>query len=101
MQLSKFFVALAVSCILCFCAVSKRGSERDTLTVGELSVYGRYYFNDRQQLALVSSAVHFGFSFEGKACSLYVSLPGASGHNYLQYELNGQYIKRIRIDGNS
>lgn len=49
------------------------------------------------KLELISSAVHFGFSFEGDACEIYASLPEGLDHNYLQYELDGVYQKRIRI----
>lgn len=50
-------------------------------------------------MELISSAAHVGFSFEGKACKLYISTP--SGHNYLQYELDGKYERKIRIDATS
>ena len=50
---------------------------------------------------MISSAVHFGFTFEGNECSIFASIPNINGHNYLQYELDGKYQKRIRIDGNA
>jgi len=52
-------------------------------------------------LELISSGVHFGFTFHGKECKLYASNFYAGGHNYLQYVLDGVYQKKIRIDENS
>jgi hypothetical protein len=47
---------------------------------------------------LLGSAVHFGFQFSGTGCAVYWHLPDASAHNYLQYELDGVYQGRVRID---
>ncbi|MBO9684248.1 MAG: hypothetical protein J7502_16545 [Flavisolibacter sp.] len=49
------------------------------------------------QLELISSAVHFGFSFEGSECEIYATVPDWMDHNYLQYELDGVYQKRVKI----
>lgn len=72
-----------------------------TLPASALPAYGRYRLTDAKQLELISSAVHFGFSFEGTQCEIFASLPTTDGHNYLQYELDGAYQRRLRIDGNS
>lgn len=88
---------LLVSCI---CSNGYAKSKSDTLSASRLRPYGRYKLNDQQQLELISSAVHFGLSFKGTECALYVSLPGKNKHNYLQYELDGVYQKKIRIEGN-
>jgi lysophospholipase L1-like esterase len=66
-----------------------------------LKVYGRYSINNEQGVELISSAVHFGFSFDGTECSIVASIQNKQGHNYLQYELDGQYQKRIKITGAS
>ena len=63
-----------------------------------LNVYGRYSININQQIELISSAVHFGYSFEGKECHVFASIPTSQNHNYLQYELDGVYQKRIKIN---
>jgi hypothetical protein len=76
-------------------------SERATLYAPALQPTGRYLVNDQQQLELISSAVHTGFSFEGEECQVYASASWAGGHNYLQYELDGVYQKRVRLDGDS
>jgi lysophospholipase L1-like esterase len=73
----------------------------DTLPATALQPYGRFLVNKAQQLELISSAVHFGFSFEGKECQIFAFLPSSNGHNYLQYELDGVYQKRIKIVGNT
>jgi hypothetical protein len=83
------------------CGSGYANSKTDTLPAARLKPYGRYKLNGQKQLELVSSAVHFGLSFEGTACALYVSLPAQNEHNYLQYELDGVYQKRIRIEGNA
>lgn len=69
------------------------------LNADQLQPYGRYALSGRHELELVSSAVHFGFSFTGEECTIYASLPAENEHNYLQYELDGVYQKRIRIEG--
>jgi lysophospholipase L1-like esterase len=66
-----------------------------------LKPYGRFLVNKAQQLELISSAVHFGFSFEGTECKVFASLPNGQDHNYLQYELDGVYQRRVKIVGAS
>ena len=66
----------------------------------DLLVMGRSAITD-QHLELVSSGVHFGISFKGKECQLIVSLSAWQDHNYLQYELDGVYQKRLKIEGGS
>ena len=59
-------------------------------------------YNDKGQLELISSAVHFGFEFcHGNECEVSALLTDASAHNYLQYELDGVYQKRLRVEGGS
>ena len=72
----------------------------DTLSATAMHPYGRALLTNGK-LELISSAVHFGFTFEGNECSVFASIPNSNGHNYLQYELDGKYQKRIRVDGNS
>jgi len=90
----------------CICLLNCSSSHQtqqtsNTLLGKDLLPYGRYAIANDQSLELISSAVHFGFSFTGKQCVLYVSLPEWLDHNYLQYELDGVYQKRIRISGKS
>lgn len=70
-----------------------------TLAAGKLKPIGRYAYNDKHDLELISSAVHFGFSFKGSECAVYTYLPNPKEHNFLQYTLDGVYQKRIRING--
>ncbi len=60
---------------------------------------GRYLVNNAQHLELVSSAAHVGFSFEGPQARVIASAAYAGAHSYLQYELDGVYQKRVRING--
>ena len=83
------------------CSISKNAQSRDTLSARSLQPIGRYRFTSDQNLELISSAVHFGFSFTGNECKIFANINDVKGHNYLQYELDGVYQKRIRVEGNS
>ncbi|MBC6112613.1 GDSL family lipase [Pedobacter sp. CCM 8938] len=72
----------------------------DTLYASQLKPFGRTLLNKQQELELISSAVHFGFKFEGDQCTIFASVKDQGAHNYIQYELDGVYQKRIRINGN-
>jgi len=93
---------IAAYLLLVFCSYQESYGQKgtDSLPASKLLPYGRYSFRG-QELELISSAVHFGFSFKGAECTLYTSIPDVNGHNYLQYVLDGVYQKRIRITGNS
>jgi hypothetical protein len=80
-------------------AFSASAQTPQTLSAAGLHPYGRYLRTDSQQVELISSAVHFGFGFSGSQCALYAYVREATGHNYLQYELDGVYQKRIKIEG--
>lgn len=68
----------------------------DVLPATALQPFGRTAMQDRG-LALISSASHVGFTFEGSKCRIRVALPEWLHHNYLQYELDGQYMGRLRV----
>lgn len=82
-------------------AAPSRESGKAVLPAGVLQPMGRYVVNDRQQLELVTSAAHTGFTFEGEECRVFASASRAGGHNYLQYELDGVYRERVRLDGDT
>ncbi len=94
---------ILVFCAFCLSCTSakKNAGETTTLPATGLQPYGRFVINQDQQLEMISSAMHFGFSFEGTQCQIVASIPNANGHNYLQYELDGVYQKRIKIVGNA
>lgn len=73
----------------------------DTILAVNLKPLGRTLINRDGGLELITSAAHFGFSFTGTECAVYVSIADAGGHNYLQYTLDGVYQKRIRVEGNN
>jgi hypothetical protein len=76
-------------------------SQPKTIPASELNPYGRAMVDNQGKLELVGSAVNFAVGFEGRECAVYASVPDKGSHNYLQYELDGVYQKRIRIAGDS
>ena len=91
------FYAFCLSCT----SAKKNAGEANTLPATALQPYGRFVVNPDQSLEMISSAMHVGFSFDGTQCQLFATIPNANGHNYLQYELDGVYQKRLKIVGNS
>ncbi len=93
------FVLLAFACFNFGCASSRHSTalSSDVLYAKDFIPYGRSGISEDQSLQLISSAMHFGFRFTGKECKLYASIPQWLDRNYLQYELDGVYQKRIRI----
>ncbi len=96
-------LTLIVFILLVSCTSSKKNIKSSTneLPATSLQPFGRYIIDNQQNLELISSAVHFGFSFKGNSCSVFASLPDANSHNYFQYTLDGKYQKKIRVEGNS
>src|SRR5690242_11650104 len=92
------FIIILVCLIFSSCVSFE---QNNVLSAASLKPYGRYLFDAQQNLELISSAVHFGFSFTGKECTIYTFINDAKGHNYLQYESDGVYQKRIKVIGGS
>ncbi len=78
---------------------TETGTPFQELPANALQPVGRYQVNNAQNLELITSAAHVGFSFEGPEARVIASAPWAGGHTYLQYEVDGAYQKRVRIDG--
>lgn len=94
------FLLLIISLALSGCSKSKNGqSDNNILPASSLFPSGRALLNESKHLELISSAAHVGFTFEGTECQLFAYIPDLSGHNYLQYELDGVYQKRIKVSG--
>jgi hypothetical protein len=72
-----------------------------SLSAAELKPFGRFDYDTQRGLELISSAVHFGFTVEGDSVQIEATIPDQSGHNFLQYELDGKYQKRLRVSGSS
>ena len=89
--------SIIIFLILIVYADAQTKNESNILYAKDLFPYGRSEIRSDQSIGLISSAVHFGFSFEGKASTIYASLPSWLDHNYLQYELDGIYQKKIKI----
>jgi len=95
--------ALIICIVLVSCSATKRNAKNSVTELASTSLQpiGRYIIDSQQNLELISSAVHFGFSFTGSSCYVFASLPDASSHNYFQYTLDGMYQKKIKVEGNS
>lgn len=76
-------------------------SYTDTLQATKLIPFGRTLLNGQNNLELISSASHFKFRFKGTQCIVFMATKNKNDHNYIQYELDGVYQKRLRIDGNN
>ncbi len=102
MKAKRSFLILSF-CLLQFsCAQLKQtNAEADSLAASQLRPFGRFVLTGKSGLEMISSAVHFGFSFEGTECKIYANISDVKGHNYLQYELDGVYQKRIRVEGHT
>jgi hypothetical protein len=95
---TRLAIILFIACFSCT-STKRNAAATNELPATALKPFGRTIINDKQHLELISSAVHFGFSFEGTEVKVYASHAWKGGHNYLQYELDGQYQKRIRVEG--
>lgn len=98
---SAYPLVFLVVFLSCTSSKDNTNANKDVLPASELKPYGRALIDAQQNLELISSAVHFGFNFSGKSCTVYASIADANGHNYLQYELDGIYQKRLKITGGS
>ena len=100
MQKNFSLLGIFFSVVLINCA-SQKSSTIQALSAIQLKPFGRYGLTTEKNIEMISSAVHFGFSFEGSECKIYASLQDKNSHNYLQYEIDGVYKGRIKVAGNS
>src|SRR5579862_7505739 len=84
--------------IACFLCLLFLGVRADELPASALHPFGRWMLTDSRDVELIGSAVNFGFHFTGSECSIEYYLSEGASHNYLQYELDGVYRGRIKID---
>ena len=70
-----------------------------TLPAASLHPFGRVMVNESGHVELIGSAAHFGFTFQGDECQVSAYITDPEGHNYVQYELDGVYQKRVKISG--
>lgn len=97
--LSTLWFITSVVLLGCSASRSKDGKKEDVLEAADLLPYGRTITSESGGLELISSAAHFSFSFEGNACWVSAAVPHLGNHNYLQYEVDGVYQKKVRIEG--
>jgi hypothetical protein len=95
---NKYFCVLIAIWYLGCSATTKTSAvdEPQKLPGTELRAFGRHDFVSNQ-LELISSGVYFGVEFEGSKCVV-VTSASASQFGYLQYELDGVYQKRLRVE---
>ncbi|HEX2532134.1 MAG TPA: GDSL-type esterase/lipase family protein [Chitinophagaceae bacterium] len=99
MYKSTFFGAALGSLWLAGCFAGRPATFRQDaeLPGARLFYTGRYRLSGDSAAELISSGVHTTFSFNGSACTVQAAAaPGA--HSYLQYELDGQYQGRVRVE---
>ena len=102
MKINKIYSLLGLCVILLLAnRCTMAAPSADTLRASLLQPYGRFAWNNHSDLELISSAVHFGFRFSGTTFSIQAHLSDPGGHNYLQYTIDGEYQRRIKIQGNS
>jgi lysophospholipase L1-like esterase len=80
--------------IICFCIFFSLATNAQQ----PLQVVGRSAVLKDGRTELISPGAHFDIQFSGKHCEIIFSLPDANAHSYVQYELDGQYVGRYRID---
>jgi lysophospholipase L1-like esterase len=89
--------------ITSFCSTCTRrnnsSGDSDTLAASSLHAFGRVMSDQSGSIGLVSAASHVGFTFEGSECRVIAHINDENGHNYLQYEIDGEYQKRVKISG--
>lgn len=95
----KFLASLLIIVVSCSGAEgqSRTVGNTDSLAPSALKPVGRFRLSETNGLELISTAVHFGFSFTGRECKVYLSLHDSAAHNYLQYELDGTYQERVYV----
>lgn len=98
-KIHQLIVIFFLFCISCSSSKST-SSVNDILPASSLQAVGRYAITNHQ-LELISTAAHIGFSFTGEECSVFANVTDPAAHNYLQYELDGIYQKRIKIEGSN
>lgn len=93
-------VLILISIAYFGCSVSSRiptDPPTGKIYARQLKPLGRFA-RQSDRLELISSGAHFTVSFEDTACSVSLSTPPAQ-FGYVQYELDGVYQKRVRIEG--
>lgn len=96
----KYFRIFIVVVFITGCTSTHPITKTDNLPGSEFSPVGRFDKNNGR-LELISSACHFSFSFVGNECKVYTFLASWQKSAYLQYEVDGQYQKRIEIKRDS
>src|SRR5687767_4481104 len=95
MRKIQFLHFTLITCLLCAgCSPSE-----NILPASSLHPFGRVMVTGSGYIELISSAAHFGFTFQGKECQVSAYISDPQGHNYVQYELDGVYQKRVKIGG--
>jgi hypothetical protein len=82
--------------LCCDCSFQKKAASNNVLPLHHFFLLEDMHGMKKKDLELISSAINFGFSFSGTECKVFAYLTDTTAHNYLQYELDGVYQKRIR-----
>jgi lysophospholipase L1-like esterase len=100
MMKTKICLLFILSLLTLFTSTSQPVQKKKTseLQASALKPLGRFVMNDAKELELITSGAHFGFSFEGKSCKIYVFAKWKENHSYFQYEVDGVYQKRVKVE---
>lgn len=93
---TRHILLLSLVCILLAC---KNEPQFKTIQGNELIAVGRSLPDSTGYLELISSASHTTFGFEGNECVIYLGCGDESSHSYIQWEVDGSYAGRQRING--
>jgi lysophospholipase L1-like esterase len=93
----RYILSLLLFLLLACVSAKHTENDLDILEAKNLQPYGRAILHEKEGLELISSAVHVGFTFEGESCQVFASLSDWQERNYLQYELDAVYQKRIKV----
>ena len=62
---------------------------------------GRIDFSDPTAPVLIGSASYVELSFSGDSCQVLLRKMHANGHQYVSIELDGEYLERLKVAGDS
>ena len=97
MKKTGLYIFISIVTIFANCKSNQYRKSITKLNGTNLNAYGRFDLHQDGTLELISAASYTGVTFSDEEIIINASIPGSNQHNYLQYELDGNYIKRLKI----